>query len=153
MRPFPVFALLFLVLPFIEIWLLIKVGSAIGALPTILLLILAGMLGIFLLRHQGFATLARVQRSVNEGQLPAQTMLEGVVLLVGGLLFIIPGFFTDILGLLCVLPPTRYLLLKLLLKRAVVSTSGFHRQTSSSQGSRYIEGEVVRRKDDDQFLP
>lgn len=153
MRPLPIFALLFLVIPFIEIWLLIQVGSAIGALSTLLLLILAGVLGMFLLRQQGFVTLTRVQRSMNEGQLPAHAMLEGVVLLVGGLLFMIPGFFTDILGLLCVLPPTRHLLLKLWLKRAVVSVHGFQTQASPRQGSRDIDGEVVERRDDGSFLP
>lgn len=145
MRPLPIVAILLLLLPFIEIWLLIKVGSAIGALPTILLLILAGVVGMFLLRHQGFATLTKFQRSLNAGELPAQAMLEGAVLLFAGVLFMIPGFFTDILGLLCVLPPTRYLLVKGLLRNSMVSV-----------GKRPydIEGEVVRRKDDnDQYLP
>lgn len=152
MRPLPVFGIFLLLLPFIEIWLLIKVGSAIGALPTILLLILAGMLGMFLLRHQGFATLAKLQRNMNAGELPAYAMLEGAMLVVAGLLFIIPGFFTDIVGLVFVLPPTRYLLLKALLKGGVVVRGTAASQ--SRQGSRDIEGEVVHRKDDDgQYLP
>ncbi|MDD5393656.1 MAG: FxsA family protein [Thiothrix sp.] len=151
MRPLPIFAVLFLLIPVIEIWLLIKVGGALGVLPTILLLILAGMLGMALLRHQGFATLARFQRSMNEGQVPAQAMLDGVVLLVAGVLFMIPGFFSDILGLLCLFPPTRYLLLKVLLKRGTVSVQGFQYTQSTRQGSNDIEGEVVSRKDNDQL--
>jgi UPF0716 protein FxsA len=147
----PIFAVLFLLIPVIEIWLLIKVGGALGVLPTILLLILAGMLGMALLRHQGFATLARFQRSMNEGQVPAQAMLDGVVLLVAGVLFMIPGFFSDILGLLCLFPPTRYLLLKALLKRGTVSVQGFQYTQSTRQGSNDIEGEVVSRKDNDQL--
>lgn len=143
--------MLFLLIPVIEIWLLIKVGGALGVLPTILLLILAGMLGMALLRHQGFATLARFQRSMNEGQVPAQAMLDGVVLLVAGVLFMIPGFFSDILGLLCLFPPTRYLLLKALLKRSTVSVQGFQYTQSTRQGSNDIEGEVVNRKDNDQL--
>lgn len=143
--------MLFLLIPVIEIWLLIKVGGALGVLPTILLLILAGMLGMALLRHQGFATLARFQRSMNEGQVPAQAMLDGVVLLVAGVLFMIPGFFSDILGLLCLFPPTRYLLLKVLLKRGTVSVQGFQYTQSTRQGSNDIEGEVVSRKDNDQL--
>jgi len=142
---------LFLLIPVIEIWLLIKVGGALGVLPTILLLILAGMLGMALLRHQGFATLARFQRSMNEGQVPAQAMLDGVVLLVAGVLFMIPGFFSDILGLLCLFPPTRYLLLKALLKRSTMSVQGFQYTQSTRQGSNDIEGEVVNRKDNDQL--
>lgn len=152
MRPLPIVAILLVLFPFIEIWLLIKVGSAIGALPAILLLILAGFAGMFMLRHQGLATLMKFQRSLNTGEVPAQAMLEGAVLLVAGLLFLIPGFFTDILGLLCVLPPTRYLLLKMLLRKGVVTTGGF-RQQSWQQNSQDIEGEVVRRKDDDHYLP
>lgn len=143
--------MLFLLIPVIEIWLLIKVGGALGVLPTILLLILAGMLGMALLRHQGFATLARFQRSMNEGQVPAQAMLDGVVLLVAGVLFMIPGFFSDILGLLCLFPPTRYLLLKALLKRSTMSVQGFQYTQSTRQGSNDIEGEVVNRKDNDQL--
>ncbi|MEZ5451207.1 MAG: FxsA family protein [Thiothrix sp.] len=73
--------------------MLIKVGSAIGALPTILLLILAGVAGVFLLRHQGFVTLTRLQRSLNAGELPAsEAMLEGALLVLAGLLFLIPSF-------------------------------------------------------------
>lgn len=158
MRPSPFFTILFLLFPVIEIWLLIKVGGAIGVFPTILLLILAGMSGMFVLRHQGIATLTRFQRSVSEGALPAQTMLGSVMALVGGLLLVIPGFFTDILGLLCLFPPTRYLILKIFLNRShtVVQTRTVHytqtssRDSQSTQNTGYdIEGEVVSRKDED----
>jgi UPF0716 protein FxsA len=154
----PFFAVLFLLFPVIEIWLLIKVGGAIGVFPTILLLILSGMLGMFVLRQQGLATLARFQRSVNEGTMPAQAMLESVVSLVGGLLLIIPGFFTDMLGLLCLFPPTRFLILKVFLSgsqtyvqtRTVHYTQTSSRRPQSPQQTDYdIEGEVVSRKDDD----
>lgn len=154
MRPLPLFGVFFLLLPFIEIWLLIKVGSAIGALPTILLLILAGVAGVFLLRHQGFVTLTRLQRSLNAGELPAQAMLEGALLVLAGLLFLIPGFFTDILGLLLVLPPTRYLLLKVLLKSSLTVVGGYQQHPGQGRKQGDIEGEVVRRQDDDgSFLP
>lgn len=147
MRRFPMFSVLFLVIPFIELWLLIKVGSAIGALATILLLILSGFLGMYLLRHQGLSTLAKFQRDMQAGQRPAKSLLEGTMILLGGLLFIIPGFFTDIIGLILLLPPTRYLLVKFLLKNSVVSVAGYqHTQTSRSSGAD-IEGEVIRRTD------
>jgi UPF0716 protein FxsA len=154
----PFFAVLFLLFPVIEVWLLIKIGGAIGVFPTILLLILSGMLGMFVLRQQGLATLSRFQRSVNEGTMPAQAMLGSVVSLVGGLLLIIPGFFTDILGLLCLFPPTRFLILKIFLSRSrtYVQTRTVHytqtspRRPQSPQQTGYdIEGEVVSRKDDD----
>lgn len=153
MRPLPVFAILFLVIPFIEIWLLIKVGGVIGALPTILLLIFSGIFGVSLLRHQGLVTLTKFQREMQAGQRPAQALLEGTMMLLGGLLFIIPGFFTDMIGLILLLPPTRYLLVKALLKRGMVSVAGFQHSQSSRSYSQDIEGEVVRRKDDDQLSP
>ena len=148
MRRFPLFPVLFLVIPFIELWLLIKVGSAIGALATILLLILSGFFGMYLLRHQGLSTLAKFQRDMQAGQRPAQALLEGSMMLLGGLLFIIPGFFTDIVGLILLLPPTRYLLVKFLLKNGVVSVSGYQHTSASRSSSADIEGEVIRRVDD-----
>jgi len=149
MRRFPVFSVLFLVIPFIELWLLIKVGSAIGALATILLLILSGFLGMYLLRHQGLATLAKFQRDVQAGQRPAKSLLDGMMMLLGGLLFIIPGFFTDLVGLILLLPPTRYLLVKFMLKNGVVSVGGGYQHTSAPRSSGTdIEGEVIRRTDD-----
>jgi UPF0716 protein FxsA len=128
--------------------LLVHCG-AIGALPTILLLILSGMFGMFLLRHQGLVTLAKFQRDMQAGQRPAQSLLEGTLMLFSGLLFIIPGFFSDILGLLLLLPPTRYLLVKALLKRGMVSASatGFQYTQTSRSASTDIEGEVIRRDD------
>lgn len=146
MRRFSVFPLL-LVIPFIELWLLIKVGSAIGAFATILLLILSGFLGMYLLRHQGLATLTKFQRDMQAGQRPAKSLMEGTLLLVSGLLFIIPGFFTDIVGLILLLPPTRYLLVKFLLKNGVVSATGFQYTQTSRSASTDIEGEVIRRDD------
>ncbi|UOG91185.1 MAG: FxsA family protein [Candidatus Thiothrix sulfatifontis] len=148
MRRFPVFSVLFLVIPFIELWLLIKVGSAIGALATILLLILSGFLGMYLLRHQGLSTLAKFQRDVQAGQRPAKSLLEGMMMLLGGLLFIIPGFFTDIIGLILLLPPTRYLLVKFLLKNGVVSVGGYQPTSAPRSSGADIEGEVIRRTDD-----
>ncbi|SEA95409.1 UPF0716 protein FxsA [Thiothrix caldifontis] len=148
MRRFPVFSWLLLAIPFIELWLLIKVGSAIGALATILLLILSGFLGMYLLRHQGLSSLAKFQHDMQAGQRPAESLLEGSMMLLSGLLFIIPGFFTDMLGLILLFPPTRYLLVKAVLKNGVVSASGFqYTQTSRTHGTD-IEGEVIRRTDD-----
>jgi UPF0716 protein FxsA len=144
MRRFPVFSVLFLVIPFIELWLLIKVGSAIGALATILLLILSGFLGMYLLRRPGLSTLAKLQRDMQAGQRPAKSLLEGMMMLLGGLLFIIPGFFTDIIGLILLLPPTRYLLVKFLLKNG----AGYQYTSTPRSSSADIEGEVIRRTDD-----
>lgn len=106
---------LFILVPFLEIYLLIKVGSVIGAIPTILLVAFAAVLGVSLLRTQGIATLRRVQQSLARGEVPALEMLEGAVLFMGAVLLLIPGFLTDVVGLLCLVPRfRRYIVIKLL---------------------------------------
>ncbi|HPY41314.1 MAG TPA: FxsA family protein, partial [Thiolinea sp.] len=104
MRTFPILAVLFFTVPLIEIYLLIQVGHVIGALPTILLVIATSILGAYLLKQQGLSTLARFQNNLRQGQLPATEIKEGVFILIGGLLLMTPGFFTDFLGLFFLLP-------------------------------------------------
>jgi len=165
LRTFPVFAVLFFVVPLIEIYLLIQVGSWVGVLPTILLVVLTAVLGAFLLRQQGLSTLARFQQSLGKGRLPAGELLEGVILLVGGALLMTPGFFTDLLGFLCLLPFTRPLLVQLLLNKTAVKVHGASTASSTTddfytrrqQTSVYskrdhqdhttIEGEYIRKDD------
>jgi len=112
--------LLFIVIPLCEIFLFVEIGSRIGAFNTVLIVLLTAFLGVNLLRYQGFSTLRRAQQQMAQGQMPAQEMLEGLVLAVGGALLITPGFLTDSLGLLCLLPPTRRWLLRTLLARATM---------------------------------
>ena len=99
--------LLFLVVPVIEIYLLIEVGSRIGAPFTILLILLTAVLGAALLRIQGLTTLARVQRSLDQGELPAMDLLGGLLLLVAGAFLLTPGFFTDTVGFILLVPEIR----------------------------------------------
>jgi len=150
----PILFLLFLIVPIIEIYLLIKVGGMIGAIPTIFLVVFTAVLGALLLRQQGFATMQRVQRSLAQGQLPAMAMLEGMVLLVSGALLLTPGFFTDTIGFLCLVPPVRRWAIHRLMRNVLVKgfgPPGGPQHDKSSQepppGSRVIEGEY-RRKDD-----
>lgn len=142
----PVFTVFLLLIPLIELWLLIEIGSALGALPTFLLLVAAGVLGVSLLRRASISTLLKAQHSMRQGQQPAGALLEGAATVLGGVLFLIPGFFTDVLGALLVFPLTRYWLVRTFLKRGmVVSVGRFHAQTYSTQRSNDIEGEVVQR--------
>lgn len=99
--------LIFLIVPLIEIYLLIKVGSMVGAGFTIFLVVFTAVLGAFLVRIQGFSTLARVQRQVAKGQVPAMEMLEGLGLFLAGALLLTPGFFTDAFGFIILTPPLR----------------------------------------------
>lgn len=113
-----VFLLLFLLFPVLELFVLVKVGMAIGFLPTFLLVVASSMLGVFLIRVAGFATALRARESLARGELPAQQMLEGLMVAVGGGLLLLPGFISDVLGLICLLPVTRRVLVNKLRKRA-----------------------------------
>jgi UPF0716 protein FxsA len=102
--------LLFAVVPVIEIYLVIKIGSLIGGLPTVLLLLSISMLGAYLVRSQGFKIFHRVREELAHGHLPASQMLDGALVLVGGILLMTPGFFTDFLGIFFLIPFTRSLI-------------------------------------------
>ncbi|RLA44666.1 MAG: biotin--acetyl-CoA-carboxylase ligase [Gammaproteobacteria bacterium] len=125
------FLLLFILVPVVEMWLLIKVGTAIGALPTIGLVLLTAVVGLALLRRQGFATLMRGRYKMESGEIPAMEMIEGLVLAVSGAMLLTPGFFTDTIGFLGLLPATRHWLVKRLMARASM-VEGYY-QTSSTQ--------------------
>lgn len=99
--------ILFTVVPVIELYLLIQTGRLIGALPTVALVLLISLAGAWLIRHQGFAILRRIQADLAQGRPPAAEFLDGALVLVGGLLLLTPGFFTDFLGLFFLIPPTR----------------------------------------------
>ena len=95
---------IFVVMTLLEIYVLVTVGQAIGGLSTVLLVIVTALIGSTLLRQQGWSTMAKAQQSIAEGKTPALEMLEGVVILVSGVLLLTPGFITDGLGLLGLMP-------------------------------------------------
>jgi len=137
--------LLFLFVPIIEVYLLIQVGSVIGAGWTVLLVVLTAVIGVNLLRHQGFSTLMRANELMSRGEIPAMEMLEGIVLAVGGALLITPGFFTDTIGFICLIPYTRRLIIRrMLLNSNIQATYSSHTKTHGSHESRTIEGEYHR---------
>jgi len=117
MHPALLLFILFLVVPTVEIYVLIKVGGIIGTLPTIFLIVFTAVLGALLLRYQGFVTLRNFQISLGGGRLPTLELMEGMVLLVAGALLLTPGFITDTLGFLCLVPPLRRGLIRWLLRR------------------------------------
>jgi len=123
MRGLPIVAL-FIGVPLIEIYLFITLGGLIGALPTVLLVIVTALIGVSLLRAQGLNTMAKFQKEVSAGQLPASTMLEGVALILGGALLLTPGFLTDTIGFLCLIPFTRQTIIAWALKNMKVTSGG-----------------------------
>jgi UPF0716 protein FxsA len=100
-------ALLFIVLPLVEIYVIVQVGSAIGALNTIGLLLLVSLGGVWLAKHEGFWVLRRLRDQLDAGRMPTNELIDAGLVLVGAILLIFPGFVTDVLGLLLLFPPTR----------------------------------------------
>ncbi len=110
----------FLAIPVIEIYVLITVGSAIGAGTTIALIIFTALLGAVLVRAQGFSTLARVQGQLARGEMPAIEIFEGLFLLVAGALLLTPGFVTDAIGFAFLTPPLRRLIIHRILAAGII---------------------------------
>ena len=150
MRTFPIFFVLFLVIPIIEIYLLIKVGEQIGALLTIFFVVLTAVIGAGLLRQQGLSTLARFQKNLSNGKIPAQELVEGILLAVGGALLMTPGFVTDTMGFLCLLPFSRKYIADNIIKRSSVKFSaGISGEFGNGMGG--AAGGFYSDKDDDVF--
>ncbi len=105
--PWWLLALLFVVLPVVEIFVLIQIGQVIGAWWTILLLIADGILGSWLMKREGTRALRALQQALDARRMPARELADGALILVGGTLLLTPGFVSDIAGLICVLPFTR----------------------------------------------
>jgi UPF0716 protein FxsA len=143
--------ILFLLVPLIEIYFLIQVGSVIGAAWTVFLVVATAVIGAGLLRWQGFNTLQRAQASLAQGQLPAIAMLEGVALLLSGAMLLTPGFFTDTVGFILLVPMFRQAIIKHILASGQFSIHGQTTRTHSQHGYRdssVIEGEVVDNDDE-----
>ena len=148
MNPILVFLLLFVGIPLIELYFLIQVGSEIGAFSTIFLTVFTALLGGWMVRAQGFSTLMRVRETMDRGEVPAIEMMEGSVLLVCGFMLLLPGFITDAVGFIFLIPPLRRWLLSAGLKGAgVMRPDGPKPPTKSDQKQHIIEGEY-RREDD-----
>ena len=150
MAPFPVFLVLFLLVPLVEIYFMIKVGSWIGAFTTVVLVVLTAVLGAALARYQGLATMQRLQQTIARGEAPALEMLEGGLLLVGALLLLVPGFITDLAGFTCLFPLTRRWLALRAVKRYRVAPAGNAPSGRPAEHqSRTLEGEFRREDEDD----
>ncbi len=149
---FPVLALIFVVVPVVEIYVLIQVGQVIGALWTVLFVVLTAVIGVQLLRMQGIATLMRAQQRMQSGQLPAEEMVEGIGLVVAGAFLLTPGFVTDTLGFLLLVPAFRRWAIGGLKRRLMASgqftvQGQYHREARGPDGD-LIEDVKYRVEDD-----
>lgn len=147
-NPVFVFFAIFVVAPLVELYVLIQVGSVVGALPTILICIFTAVLGGWLVRVQGFSVLFRARQMMERGEVPALEILEGAVLLLAGLALMLPGFITDAVGFLLLVPPVRRAVILWVLRRRGVLRPGqpLHPGGPQDKSQGYIEGEY--RKED-----
>jgi len=125
-------------------YVLIRVGSNIGAFNTILLVLLTALIGVALLRVQGFRTLMNARNKLGMAQLPAEEIITGIFLAIGGALLLTPGFITDLFGLLCLVPVTRRFLLKIVLTN--LTGFGVVNETKGAVRKDWIEGEFDKDK-------
>jgi UPF0716 protein FxsA len=143
----------FVVVPLVETYVLIQVGQVIGVIPTIALLIVDSLVGAWLFRREGRRTWRAFRQALEERRMPAREVADGALVLVGGTLLLTPGFVTDVFGLLCVLPPSRAVLRRMLTGLvaarlgvpgmvAGAAARGMRRRTPSPYGD-VVEGEVV----------
>ncbi|WP_074372230.1 FxsA family protein [Vibrio spartinae] len=154
---FPIILCLFIAVPIIEIGLFIQVGGYLGLWPTIGLVLITAFAGASLVRSQGLQTLLTMQQRLQDGELPAQQILEGVLLAVAGVLLLTPGFMTDLMGMFVLLPRPRAILARKLMDKVVIqgnvqqpfgprARGPYDRE--SDRGNTY-EGEYDRKDDDD----
>jgi len=137
----PLFLFLLIGLPLLELYLLIRASAVIGVFSTIGIAIVTALLGTVLMRYQGLNVLRRVQIALNRGELPAQELLDGALLLIAGCFLLLPGFLTDGVGLLLLTPPLRHWLIKRISPILPVMRQPNAAQKSSAQ---IIEGEWRR---------
>jgi UPF0716 protein FxsA len=105
---------LFIVVPILELWVIIEIGSLIGVVPTLALLLADALLGSLLLRHQGRGAWQRFNKAIAERRFPGREVADGLLIAIGGTLLLAPGFLTDIVGILFLIPPTRAIVRRLL---------------------------------------
>ena len=108
----------FVAVPLVELWVILQVGDAIGVLATIGLLLGVSVVGTWLVRREGAGTWRRFREALASGRVPAEEVVDGALVIVGGALLLTPGFVTDVVGLACVAPPTRAVLRRWLQRRA-----------------------------------
>ncbi|MGZ4494512.1 MAG: FxsA family protein [Nocardioides sp.] len=144
--PWWVLALLFVVLPLVEIYLLIQVGHVIGAWSTILLLLADGLLGSWLMKREGSKAWAALRQALDERRMPARELADAALILVGGTLLLTPGFLSDVVGAFCILPLTRPLARRVLARvvtRRLAGPPAGPRTRQRPGPDDVVQGEVV----------
>jgi len=107
--------ILLIVVPVVELYILIEIGQQIGAFTTIGIIVLTGIVGAYLVKNQGFMILRKIQHDLSQGILPGDSLLQGIIILAGGIFLLTPGFITDIIGFIFLIPISREIVKKYLL--------------------------------------
>ena len=135
--------LILLVATVVELTVLVAVGNAIGVLATVGLLILAWLVGAALLRREGTRTLIAFRETLSTRRSPHRELIDGMLIATAGVLIVLPGFVSDVLGLLLLLPPTRAVVRRRMLRSAVLHPPVRFAPSSAMEGDGVVEGEVV----------
>ena len=135
------FFLIFICLPAIEIYLMIKVGAEVGALNTIGLVFLTAIIGVYFAKLQGIQTLKSGMINLYRNKIPIYEVISGASIALAALLLIVPGFFTDVIGFLLLIPFTRKILFRFIIKDKT--------KTSNESQNKIIDGEIVDNKQDE----
>jgi UPF0716 protein FxsA len=144
--------ILFILVPAVELILLIQIGQLIGTLPTIALIIFTGALGAFLARRQGGRVLTRMRTDFQTGQLPADSIFDGAIILVAGAFLMTPGILTDTVGFLCLIPVTRGWIKRLIWSRMQSAIRGGQVQMERSYGTDNRYEDNYRTEPEDIFV-
>jgi len=135
------FFLIFIGLPALEIFLMIKIGAQVGALNTVALIFLTAIIGLYFAKLQGIQTLKSGMANLYQNKMPAFELMSGASIGLAALLLIIPGFFTDLIGFLLLIPFTRKILFNIVLKN--------RSNTNIKNNKDTVEGEIIDNKKDD----
>ncbi len=135
------FFLIFICLPALEIYLLIEVGRQVGALNTVALIFFTAIIGLYFAKHQGLQTLKSGMVNLYQNKIPIFEMVSGASIAVAALLLIVPGFFTDFIGFLLLIPFTRKILFSLALRKKT--------KNDNNSRSKTIDGEIIENKQDE----
>lgn len=153
-----VLVILLITVPIAELWLIIEVGGLIGVWPTVAILIADSLLGALLLRHQGRAAWRRFRQALAEHRMPHREVVDGVLVVFGGAFLLTPGFLTDAVGFILLIPPTRTLVRKALTanlsKRVPGTNTGFFSASSRRTGATQnfdVEGTAVDVTDSNRY--
>ena len=140
--------ILFIIIPLVELYLLVVVGSRVGLPATILLVILTGAWGAYLAKSQGYSILARIQAETAAGRVPTKELIDGLLVLIGGIVLLTPGLLTDLAGFCLMLPGFRAIIRARVKKKFASQVGDFQMTTPDGMGARTQETPKHPKNDD-----